>query len=274
MGGREVSGARARVITLLTDFGEGTYVPSVKGVLLRLAPDAVLVDITHSVPPGAIGSAAHLLKHTAPCFPSGTIHLAVVDPAVGTDRIALIAEAGGFFYVGPDNGIFGEVLRMGSPRAWRIEQGEWLPPRICPTFHARDLFAHAAAGLARGENPERFGVPIGVETLVPSPIRPPQRTAERLTGEVVWVDRFGNLLTNLDRSLIEDWARGTPYRARVGATSIDARVHTFLEAGAGSLVLLFGSWETLEVAVSMGNASRRLGVAAGEPVILERIHGA
>ncbi|MFH1680684.1 MAG: SAM-dependent chlorinase/fluorinase [Candidatus Eisenbacteria bacterium] len=269
-----MSGKGGRVITLLTDFGEGTYVPSVKGVLLGLAPEAVIVDITHSVPPGAIGSAAHILSHTAPCFPQGTIHLAVVDPAVGTERLALIVKAGGFLFVGPDNGLFGEVLRDREALAWRIEEGDWMPPRICPTFHGRDLFARVAARLARGEGPESFGAAIPAGSLVPSPIRPPRRTADRLTGEVVWVDRFGNLITNLDRLLIEEWAGGEPYRARVGGTSIDARVHTFLEAGAGGLVLLLGSWETLEVAVAMGSASGRLGVSAGEPVTLERIRGA
>jgi hypothetical protein len=261
------------VITLLTDFGEGSYVPTVKGVLLGLAPEAVLVDITHSVPPGGIGAAGHLLRHTAPFFPRGTIHLAVVDPAVGTDRLALLIGSGGSFFVGPDNGLFGEVLRGREGRAWTIEQGPWMPPRVCPTFHGRDLFAHVAGRLARGEKPEVFGSPVDIDQLIPSPIQPPRRTKERFTGEVVWVDRFGNLITNLERAGVEEWAGGVPFRARVGGTAIDTRVHTFLEAKPGSLVVLFGSWETLEVAVAMGNASRRLGVANGEPVNLERIHG-
>ncbi len=261
-----------RVISLLTDFGEGSYVPSVKGVLLGLAPDAMLVDITHIVPPGAIGAAAHLLRHTACFFPPGTVHLAVVDPAVGTDRLALIVEAEGSFFVGPDNGLFGEVLRGREGKAWTIEQGDWMPPRVCPTFHGRDLFAHVAGRLARGEDPGAFGSPVAVGDLTGCPIGPPRVETNKIIGEVVWVDRFGNLITNLGRGAVEAWAAASSYRARVGGTTIDARVHTFLEAKPGSLVVLFGSWDTVEVAVAMGNASRRLGVANGEPVSLERIH--
>jgi hypothetical protein len=267
-----MSGVERRVITLLTDFGEGSYVPSVKGVLLGLAPDAVLVDILHTVPAGAIGAAGHLLRHTAPFFPRGTVHLAVVDPAVGTDRLALILECEGSFYVGPDNGLFGEVLRGKEGKGWTIKEGTWMPSRVCPTFHGRDLFAQIAGRLARGEAPEAFGLPVPIETLVPSPIRPPRRAHDRLIGEVVWVDRFGNLITNLDRDLVQDWGGASPIRVRVGGTSVDQKVRAFLEATPGSLVFLLGSWDTLEVAVAMGNASRRLGVATGEPVTLERAH--
>ncbi|MFH1276991.1 MAG: SAM-dependent chlorinase/fluorinase [Candidatus Eisenbacteria bacterium] len=262
-----------RIITILTDFGEGSYVPSVKGVLLSTAPGAVLVDMSHDILPGAVGTASFILAHTAPYFPEGTVHLAVVDPGVGTGRLALVVEAGGSFFVGPDNGLFGEVLRRRGGRAWQIEEGPWMPPRISPTFHGRDIFAPVAARLALGEKPERFGSPVDPADLAPSPIEPPRRAGSRVSGEVVWVDRFGNLITNLDRPLVEEWTAGAPFRALVGGTWIDTRVHTFLEAKQGSLVVLFGSWETVEISVAAGSASRRLGIASGEPVHLERIHG-
>lgn len=263
-----------KIITLLTDFGEGSYVPSVKGVMLSIAPDANLVDIMHSVPPAEIGPASHLLAHTVPYFPEGTVHYAVVDPGVGTDRLAVIVEAGGAFFVGPDNGLFGEAIRRrGGGRAWQIEAGPWMPSRISPTFHGRDIFAPVAARLALGQRPEKFGSPVGTDALVPSPIRPPRRSSLRLSGEVVWVDRFGNLITNIERTEVDEWAGGEPFRALVGGTWIDTWVHTFLEAKPGSLVVLYGSWETLEISVAAGSASRRLGVATGEPVHLEKIHG-
>ena len=266
--------AERPIITLLTDFGEGSYVPSVKGVLLGLAPEARIVDISHDIEPGSAGTGGFLLSRTAPWFPPGTIHLAVVDPGVGTDRIGLIVEADDSVFIGPDNGVLGLVVEQAERiRAFRIEKGDWTPERVCPTFHGRDLFAPAAGRIARGEPMERFGSPIDPETLVPFPIRPPLAEGDRLIGEVVWVDRFGNLITNLERCAVEEWASGDPFRAVVGGTSIDTRVHVFLEADAGDLVVLHGSWETLEVAVVSGNAAKRLGVAAGEPVRLEKIHG-
>jgi len=267
--------AAPKVITLLSDFGEGTYVPSVKGVLLSIAPDVAIVDVTHDIPAGAIGTASHMLANIAPYFPPGTVHFAVIDPGVGTGRLALIVEAGGSFFVGPDNGLFGEVLqRHADGRAWKIEEGPWMPPAVSPTFHGRDIFAHVSGRLAVGEPPARLGTPIATETLVPSPIELPRRTGRRLIGEVIWGDRVGNLITNLDKELVDAWSDKRPFRALAGGTWIDTRVHTFLEAKEGSLVVLFGSWETVEIAVSSGSASRRLGVSTGEPVQLERIGGA
>jgi len=268
-----VSDRKRPIISLLTDFGDGSYVPSVKGVLLRLVPETTIVDIAHNVPPCEAGPAAYLIRHTFPFFPAGTIHMTIVDPGVGTDRLGLIVRASGSSFVGPDNGVFGEILRaFEDARAWQIESGPWMPERIAPTFHGRDLFAYVAAGLARGDDPSRFGSPLEIDALVPTPIAPPRVSTRRLSGEVVWVDRFGNLITNIGRTDIEAWAGDEPYRALVGGMWIDTRVHTFLEASRGSLVVLFGSWETLEVVVAAGNASDRLGVSMGEPVHLERIH--
>lgn len=261
------------VITLLTDFGEGSYVPSVKGVILAQAPDARLVDLTHAIAPGNIAVAACVLSRTDHCFPPGTIHLAVVDPGVGTVRLALIVRAGDFWYVGPDNGLFGEVIRREKRvLAWAIQDGDWMPGRVCPTFHGRDIFARVAAGLANGDAPEKYGSPVDPGNLVPSPIRPVRFTEERLTGEVIWVDRYGNLITNFERDVVEGWAAGRPYRAFVGGTWIDSRVHTFMEAEPGSLVILFGSGESLEIAVAGGDASRLLSAEEGKPVHLEIIH--
>lgn len=269
-----MSGGRGKIITMLTDFGEGSYVPSVKGVLLSIAPDATIVDVTHQVSPGAIGSASFLLRYTAPFFPGGTVHYAVVDPEVGTERLALIVEAGGSWYVGPDNGLFGEVLRSDDEsRVWKIEEGAWTPSTVSPTFHGRDIFAPVAGRLAIGETPDSLGSAIDRDAITPAPIDLPQRSEHRLSGEVVWIDRFGNLITNLRREEVEEWSGGEPFRARLGGMKIDTRVHTFLEAKPGSLVVLYGSWETVEVAVSAGSASRRLGVSTGEPVHLERIGG-
>ena len=261
------------IITLLTDFGEGTYVPSVKGVLLGLAPDARIIDITHTVSLGDIGTAGRLLRHTAPYFPEGSIHLAVVDPGVGGNRRPVVLRADHSYFVGPDNGLFGAIVETcDSVEAFVIHEGSWTPRRVAPTFHGRDIFAHVAGGLARGDPPDRFGNPVPPETLVPLPGPRPRYEKNRCSGRVVWVDRYGNLITDLEREEVERWRGDSPFRACLGGTWIDTRVHTFSDAEAGSLVVLFGSWETLEVVVAAGSASDRLDVGIGEPIVLERIH--
>jgi len=263
------------IITLLTDFGEGSYVASVKGVLLAHAPEASLVDITHGVPAGAIGSAGYLIRETAAYFPKGTVHLCVVDPGVGTDRLPLIVCADGSCFVGPDNGLFHEVIRRadGDAMAYRIEEGPWLPEPRCPTFHGRDLFAPVAGLLALGESVATMGSPLEADSLVPSPIPPPERKANLFSGQVVWVDGFGNLITNLPESDVTAWSDGAPFRALVGDVRIERRIGTFRDGESGTVALLFGSWSTLEIVVSEGSAAGRLGVKAGEPVYLERIDG-
>jgi S-adenosylmethionine hydrolase len=260
-----------RVVTLLTDFGEGPYVPSMKGVVLALAPGALLVDITHAVLPGAIGSAAFLLKHSAPFFPKGTIHLAVIDPGVGGGRRAILAEAEGSFFVGPDNGLLEEALRGRDPRVWTLGGGTGGPGCVAPTFHGRDLFAPVVGRLASGEPPERLGAPLDPREIVPSPVAPPRAEGDLLSGEVVWADRFGNLVTNLERGPVEGWAAGRSFVAKIGGARVAGKARTYVEAPPGEPVLLYGSWDTLEIAEPMGDASRRLGVAAGAPVLLERV---
>lgn len=259
------------IITLLTDFGPGSYVASVKGVLLSLAPASTIVDITHEVAPGAIGSAGFLLRHTATHFPPGTVHVCVVDPGVGTERMPLIVQANGATFVGPDNGIFHEVMRRWSDgRAYRVDTGPWLPDSVCPTFHGRDLFAPVAGRIARGEPVSGFGTEVDPGRLAPSPIPPPRKRGSRITGQVVWVDTFGNLITNIERRDVEKWSEGGTYRVHIGWEVIEKEIRTFQDVERGSLAHLYGSWETVEVVVSEGSAAERLGVAAGETIRLER----
>lgn len=262
------------VITLLTDFGEGSYVASMKGVLLSFTPDATIVDITHHVPPGAVGSAGFLLRHTAEHFPAGTVHICVVDPGVGTERLPLIVEANGTVFVGPDNGIFHEVIRAADDaRAYRINEGAWLPGKICPTFHGRDLFAPVAGRLAGGDSPARLGSPVELDRLVPSPLRAPRKERETFSGEVVWVDQFGNLITNLEKGAIEEWSNGRAHRLIAGSESIGAPITTFQDGERGRPASLYGSWETLEIVIPEGNAAEQLGMKAGETIRLEIAHG-
>lgn len=242
------------VITLLTDFGTSdSYVAEVKGVLLSTCREAVLVDITHAVPPGDVRAGAYLLGRAWHRFPRGSIHLAVVDPGVGTTRAAIALHTRGHWFVGPDNGLFTPVLQEAP-----VEMVS-LPPRpgMSATFHGRDLFAPAAGALA-------CGTPLGV--LGP-PLRGiPERLAytephyegKSVVGEIVYVDRFGTLVTNLMPELVPPYAVMEVEGVEVGPLR-----RTFGDVPTGGLVAYIGSGGAMEIAVRDGSAARRLGLGIG-----------
>ena len=190
------------VITLLTDFGTtDAYVAEMKGRLLSLAPDAQLVDVSHTLAPGDVRAAAYIVGRVWHQFPKGTIHLAVVDPGVGTERTALAVSAHGHFFIGPDNGILSSVIRDAKVSVVAIP----VPNRVSSTFHGRDVFAPAAAALARGSGLIEIGavfggVPVRIAT------REPHHEGKTLIGEVIYVDRFGTLVTNFTPENLPDYA--------------------------------------------------------------------
>jgi S-adenosyl-L-methionine hydrolase (adenosine-forming) len=243
-----------RLITLLTDFGlSDSYVAEVKGVLLGAAPDATLVDITHSTSPGDVRAAAYLLGRAWHRFPAGTVHLAVVDPGVGTDRAALALAAHGHYFVGPDNGVFTFVLRDAEVRIVSLAT----PPDASPTFHGRDLFAPAAAALARGSDLPALGEPLAT---MPARLAyaEPRYEGKSVLGQVVYVDRFGTLVTNLTPELVPSYAI-----VEVEGLEVGPLRRTFGDVPTGGLVAYAGSGGQVEIAVRDGSASRRLGMGVG-----------
>jgi S-adenosylmethionine hydrolase len=224
-----------------------------KGVLLSRAPDAVLVDVTHQVEPGDVAAGQFLLARAWRRFPEGTVHLAVVDPGVGSSRRALAIRHAGHGFVGPDNGLFTPVLTGATVVALPIPAG------AAPTFHGRDVFAPAAAALASGASLDTLGTPVMDPVLLPPPV--PRMREGVLTGEVVYVDRFGTLVTNLP-------AHRLAATARIEIEGRDAGPlrRTFADADRGALVALIGSGGTVEVAVRDGSAARVLGAGAGTVV--------
>jgi hypothetical protein len=240
-------------ITLLTDFGTADgYVAEMKGVLLTLAPGVQIVDLTHDIPPGDIRAGAYALGRAWRTFPAGTVHMAVVDPGVGTDRRALAVETGGHWFVAPDNGLVSRVLERQAFRAFA------LPVRAdaAPTFHGRDVFAPAAAALARGEACKG----ASVQDPVRLPAARLQRRASAVFGEIVHVDRFGTLVTNIPADRIAEGAL-----VRVGAYELNLH-RTFGEVGPGDPVAFIGSGGTVEVAVRDGRADVVLGASRGTEV--------
>ncbi|MBI5493433.1 MAG: SAM-dependent chlorinase/fluorinase [Deltaproteobacteria bacterium] len=256
------------VITLLTDFGtREPWVGIMKGVILGGCPGATLVDLTHEVPPQDVRTGALLLADAYDYFPAGTIHVAVVDPGVGSARPAVAVATDGGFLVGPDNGLFSAVLETHPPRAVvRLTRARFHLPQVSPTFHGRDVFAPVAAALGRGVPLSDLGDPHG--ELVRRPLPRAVFTGDALRGEVLHVDAFGNLLTSVRE---EDLPRvGEPVVVCVGAHQIRGISRTFSDVAVAQSVAYAGSSGWLEVAVRDGNAARVLGAERGTAVVVRR----
>ncbi len=260
----------APIITLTTDFGlKDSYVGAMKGVILSLCPEATLVDLVHDVPPQDIQHASIVLRDTVAYYPPGTIHLVVVDPGVGTERRALVALAGDHYFVGPDNGVFALAIpalnTLDRPaRYWDVTNSPVTPSKRSNTFHGRDVFAHVAAHLARGVPPQDLGVevndPVGFSTAVFA------QTGAGIRGEIVAVDHFGNLTTNIPAV-----ALGTTSRIEVTfpgrtAPAAPGLFRTYEEGPSGAAMALIGSSGHLEIAICRASAAERLHILRGATV--------
>ncbi len=243
-----------RIITFLSDFGlADSYVGEVKGVLASLAPGAMLVDIAHQIPPGDIRAASHILSRVWHRYPAGTVHLVVVDPGVGTTRPALACGHGGSWFVAPDNGVLTPVLEAGATEVVAIPVSDG----AAPTFHGRDVFAPAAARLAAGDPLSALGAPLPeAPRRLAAPA--PRYEGKTVVGEIVYQDRFGNLVTNLTPEHVPSYAV-----LEIEDTTVGPLRRTFSEVSAGELLAYLGSGGTVEVAVRDGSAARRLGIGVG-----------
>jgi len=258
------------IITLLTDFGNrDPYVGAIKGVILSLNAGTILVDLSHEVPPQDIIAGAFFLEESAPHFPPGTIHLAVVDPGVGTARRGLAAKARGHFWVGPDNGIFHLVFREGGPlEIVSLENSRYFRESLSTTFHGRDIFAPVAAHLSLGTPLEALGPPITDPMALPWPQA--IFTSEAVRGEIVYVDGFGNLVSNIRGSDLMSWLGEESYVVILGSLTLQGLVRTYGDALHGDFLALVGSHGYLEIACAEGNAARRLGVEKGRSLAVVR----
>jgi S-adenosylmethionine hydrolase len=322
---------RPPVITLTTDFGtHDGYTGTMKGVILALLPDAQVVDISHEIAPQQIHEGAFILYRAYRYFPASAVHVAVVDPGVGTQRrpIVLLTRHGTF--VGPDNGIFTYVLRAEQavsenpeiadrpawvggmwgvapnwagdegrgghkpddsgdavyatrsgelPRAYHLTNPDYWLPGVSTTFHGRDIFAPVAAHLASGAGPDRMGKPISLNSLIKLPVRAPRiyRTAQgvTVTGQVIYVDRFGDIITNLPQQLLApllESARSVPV-IEVGDHRIAGLSASYADVQEGQPVALIGSEKLLEIAVRNANAAQRMKVRIGDVVRIIFVSG-
>jgi S-adenosylmethionine hydrolase len=241
-----------RIVTLLTDFGTvDGYVAEMKAVIKSLAPDAEIIDATHDIPPQDITRARLTLSRYWRKFPVGTVHLVIVDPGVGTARAALAVESDGRFLVGPDNGVLSPGFRVEGTSVVKLD----VPGGASPTFHGRDVFAPAAARIARGEPLATVGQRVRPSVVMYTPT--PLRIGDTESGEVIAIDRFGNAITNLESS--------ESSTVSVGGMTVPV-VRTFADVKPGEVCALVGSAGLLEIAVRDGHAADTLGIAVGAQV--------
>lgn len=255
------------VVALLTDFGlHDHYVGAMKGAVLSVCGDASLVDITHEIAPQDIAAAAYELHAAYSVFPRGTVFLVVVDPGVGSARRAIAAEAHGYYFVGPDNGVLTHVVREpASSAVVALTNPEYARPTISRTFEGRDRFAPAAGWIACGTRLDALGPRITDWVTLPRP--EPEVSGDAVRGEVVRVDRFGNAITNIDVTTL----------ARVGpVTQVHIGTHrlplvgTYTDVAAADPCALIGSSGRLEIAVNGGSAAAQLHLARGAAVVASR----
>jgi hypothetical protein len=262
------------IITLITDFGQSdSYVGAMKGVILDICPQAALVDISHQVRPQALQQAAYVLATAAPYFPPDTIHLIVVDPGVGSTRRSVAVQTRRATYVAPDNGLLGLALARDPARlVIHLTEARYWLSEVSATFHGRDIFAPAAAHLACGVELGAMGDSIPSSELLTLPALQPQLLLDgSRQGEILNVDRFGNLVTNFHFPATD--ARHLPsdpqFAVMVGDERVAGLSRTFADVEPGELVAYVGSGGYLEIAVREGSAADRLGVDLGAQVKVE-----
>jgi S-adenosyl-L-methionine hydrolase (adenosine-forming) len=261
-------------IAILTDFGNGDhYVGVMKGVIASIAPGAPVIDLTHGVPPQSVTAGALMLKQSWRFFPPRTIFVAVVDPGVGTTRLPVAIETrSGARFVGPDNGVLWPAVEEAKPRtAVELREPRYRLAHVGATFHGRDIFAPAAAHLWRGVKLGAMG-PRLRDGLIRLEIRAPHAGMRELSGEVIYVDTFGNLVTNIGHDALRRFAarfRSNPLSVRISAGAPMEIHHAYGDVRKGVPLAIFGSFELLEIAVRDGNAAQRFGAAPGAVVTVQ-----
>ena len=258
------------VIALLSDFGtRDHYAGTMKGVVIGICPDVTLIDITHDITPHDVVEGALQLAASYRFFPPGTIFLAIVDPGVGSSRRGIAAEAGDYRFVAPDNGVLTAVLSELPPkRVVELTERRYARPTVSRTFEGRDRFAPAAAWLAKGIQLSALGRTVTTYQHLDLPVA--DIGDALLAGVVLLVDRFGNLVSNVERRTFEAFTRGQPVSLRVAGRPVAGVVATYADIRAGEVCALFGSTDHLEFAVNGGSAAETLEVGRGAAVEIER----
>lgn len=257
-----------RIITLTTDFGlEDWFVGTMKGVILSINPSATIADISHGIQAGDIRAGAFALAASYRLFPKGTVHLAVVDPGVGSKRKMIAVRTKNYFFVGPDNGLLSWALARESVQAvHRLENKRFFLPNVSTTFHGRDIFAPVAAHLSKGVPIGKLGPPVSNYKALPP--REPTRRGGQIVGEIIYIDRFGNAITNIGHAcLSQECSTCRQFKVVIGNRILP--LADFYEAvPKGKPVAVVGSTGHLEIAINGGSAAERLALEVGGVVTI------
>ncbi len=256
------------IITLTTDFGtRGIFVGVMKGVIFSINPDAKIIDIAHDIEPQNIHAGAFLLNSAYHYFPHGAIHLGVIDPGVGSTRRAIAVETEDYYFVVPDNGVLSYVLSTEKVlRSVNLTNSKYFLPQLSGTFHGRDIFAPVAAHLSRGVPFDALGEQI--TQLRRIPILTPQTSESEIVGHILYIDRFGNLITNISQKLFESAGKGRVFVIYIDDRRIQRICRAYLDVPIGELLSIFSSFGTLEIAINQGNAAEMLGIEEGCSIII------
>jgi len=255
------------IITLTTDFGsKDPYVAEMKAVMLSISPNATIVDISHEIEKFNIGMGAYVLASAAPYFPKGTVHVAVVDPGVGTQRRPIVVQTKQSICVGPDNGILSLVVtKEGAEQVREITNKKLMMPRISNTFHGRDIFAPVATHLSKGISPSQVGPKI--ERMQTPSFARPAKFKDKLVGEIIHIDDFGNMVTNIRAEMIRLIAKTRAVTITLGDAERKMRMCTaYAGARKNEAIGIIGSHDFLEITVNQGNASKVLDAQIGNKV--------
>ncbi len=262
------------LITFTTDFGlRDGFAGIIKGVVLSINPEAHFVDITHEIEPQNIQQGAFLLANSIPYFPAEAIHVCVVDPGVGSTRRALAVQVGATTFIGPDNGVLSLAIQAvqarteAQPQAFELNNPRYWLPRVSTTFHGRDIFAPSAAHLSRGVPLTELGTPTESWIRLDPPA--PVRRDGVLIGHVIYIDRYGNIVSDITDQDLQAWGGGTPV-IEIGGHHIHGLVRTYSDVEPGEFAALIGSPWKLEVAQREGNAAEALDVLVGDELVVRK----
>ena len=259
------------IVTLLTDFGtKDHYVASMKGVILRINPQCTLIDITHQVSPQDIREGAFLLGSACPYFPKGTIHVSVIDPGVGGPRKPILIMTKNYFFIGPDNGLLTLAAQKdGIKQIVTLTHKKYFLPGVSHTFHGRDIFAPVAGYLSLGVNPKVFGEKT--HDRVELDLGQPEFKRDQLMGEIIHIDAFGNLVTNINRKELSRFIKKRSFLIKAGKRTIKGLKRGYWEGKKNEPIALFGSVGFLEISVREGSAQKVLKVKRGDPIMVSVI---
>lgn len=260
------------LITLTTDFGlDDPYVAMMKGVILGRCPEVRLVDICHTIAPQDISSASQQLNQAAPFFPTDTIHVAVVDPGVGTNRRIICLEHNNQLFLAPDNGLLSPFFKDATA-AFQVDNEALYRHPVSTTFHGRDIFAPVAAALAEGLAPHELGPELSVNDLIRLDLPQPTMDTKQLRGQCLRADRFGNLSTNISAKDLESFLDKSEVPViSIGDTLITGLSSTYGHEK-GEVIALINSSAHLEISIAGGNAADQLHIATGTPVVITKLH--